>query len=300
MNKRHCDLHKCCRIYISYEHVSFFSVLSDPWRKINWGGNQSPVQWVKDYPQTEGQQLRILLHGPIGAGKSSFINSVQSVLQGRMCTNALVASVSHSCYTKKYTTYKFEKESQDTFYPFVLNDMMGLRDTTYRIKRVHVKDVKRALKGHVQDGYTFNPESKLSKDDRYYNPSPSANDKVHVLVSVIDATTASRMDDKVLTTIMEIRDEASDLEVPQVAILTKIDELCPEIKKDLRNIYKSKKLKETMEKFSKESGIPMNCVFAVKNYHEENEVNSDADVLIMSALMSIINFGNDFLNKINE
>ncbi|XP_075940625.1 interferon-induced protein 44-like [Anarhichas minor] len=275
-------------------------LLSEPWRKINWGGNQSPVQWVKDYnPQTEDQQLRILLHGLVGAGKSSFINSVQNVLQGRMCNNAPVAS-GHSSFTKKYTTYKFKKESQDTFYPFVLNDMMGLSNTTYRNKRIHVKDVKRALKGHVQNGYTFNADSKLSKDDPYYNPSPSVNDKVHVLVSVIDANTVSRMDDKVLTTIMEIRDEASELEVLQVAILTKIDELCPEIKKDLRNVYKSKKLKATMEKFHKESGIPMNCIFAVKNYHDETEVNSDTDVLIMSSLMSIINFGNDFLNKINE
>ncbi|XP_031696243.1 interferon-induced protein 44-like [Anarrhichthys ocellatus] len=272
-------------------------LLSEPWRKINSGGKE----WVKDYnPQTEGQQLRILLHGLVGAGKSSFINSVRSVLKGRMCINAVVANVSDCCATKKYTTYKFEKESQDTFYPFVLNDMMGLSDTTYRKKRVHVKDIKRALKGHVQNGYTFNADSKLSKDDSYYNPSPSANDKVHILVSVIDANTASQMDDKVLTTIKEIRDEATELGVPQVAILTKIDELCPEIKKDLRNVYKSKKLKETMEKFSKDSGIPMNCIFAVKNYHDETEVNSDTDDLIMSSLMSIINFGNDFLNNKNE
>ncbi|XP_068565209.1 interferon-induced protein 44-like [Cebidichthys violaceus] len=275
-------------------------LLSEPWRKINWGDKQSAMQRVKDYnPQTEGLQLRILLHGPVGAGKSSFINSVQSVLQDRMCSPALVANDSHYSFTKKYTTYKFEKEGQDTFYPFVLNDMMGLKDSSSRSKRVHVKDVKRALKGHVQDGYTFNPESKLSKDDQHYNPSPSANDRVHVLVSVIDANTASRMDDKVLNAIIDIREEASDLEVPQVALLTKIDKLCPEINKDVRNIYKSKKMKETMEKFSKESGIPMNCVFAVQNYCEEIDLNSDADVLILSSLMSIVNAGNDFLNKIN-
>lgn len=62
---------------------------------------QSALQYVKDYrPQTDGQQLRILLHGPVGAGKSSFINSVQSVLHDRMYAQALVDTF-HNCFTKR-------------------------------------------------------------------------------------------------------------------------------------------------------------------------------------------------------
>lgn len=37
-------------------------------------------------------QIRILLLGPIGAGKSSFVNSVKSVFQGRVVHQALVGS----------------------------------------------------------------------------------------------------------------------------------------------------------------------------------------------------------------
>lgn len=33
--------------------------------------------------------IRILLHGPIGAGKSSLINSINTVLQGRNTASAL-------------------------------------------------------------------------------------------------------------------------------------------------------------------------------------------------------------------
>lgn len=40
----------------------------------------------------------------------------------------------------------------------------------------------------------------------------------------------------------------------------------------------------------------MTCIFPVKNYHSEIEVNGNVDALILSALKSIINFGDDFNN----
>ncbi|XP_076612309.1 interferon-induced protein 44-like isoform X4 [Chaetodon auriga] len=214
---------------------------SEPWRKIKWGDNQSTLQYMKEYrPQTENQQLRILLHGTSGAGKSSFINSVQSVLHGRMYTQALEDNTFQGHFTRTYTTYKIQKERSDTFYPFVFNDIMGLG----KDKGVHVEDVKLALKGHVMEGYTFNPQSRLSVDDRFYNKSPTANDKVHVLVCVIDADKLSFMSDEVLQKIRDIRAEASDLGIPQVVIFTKPDQVSPEIKADVKNVYKVKYLKE--------------------------------------------------------
>lgn len=63
---------------------------------------QADLHYVNNYkPQIEDLQLRILLHGPVGVGKSSFINSVKSTLQGRMCRQALVDNTSRGCFTKK-------------------------------------------------------------------------------------------------------------------------------------------------------------------------------------------------------
>lgn len=42
-------------------------------------------------------------------------------------------------------------------------------------------------------------------------------------------------------------------------------------------------------------GVPMNCIFPVKNYHEEIQLNNDMDVLILSALTTILNFANDYV-----
>ncbi|XP_059212545.1 interferon-induced protein 44-like [Centropristis striata] len=274
-------------------------LLSAPWRTVNWRDKHNDLQYVKDYkPHVEGHQLRILLYGLGGAGKSSFINSVDSVLQGRICTQAAVDTIGHDSFTKQYKTYNFKKGNPDTFSSFVINDIMGLKSGSNRNRKVHVKDVKRAMKGNMRDTYTFNPESKLSKEDPYYNDSPTTNDKVHILVCVVDANTFSQMTEKVVETIMDIRDEAADLGIPQVAILTKIDEACPEIKGDIKNVYKSKELKKKMEMFSKTVGIPMNCIFPVKNYSSELEVDDETDYLILNAMRRMIDSGNDFLNKI--
>uniref|UniRef100_A0A3P8QC62 KAP NTPase domain-containing protein n=2 Tax=Haplochromini TaxID=319058 RepID=A0A3P8QC62_ASTCA len=271
-------------------------LLEKPWRKINNGENPTDQHFVENYkPEVEEQNLRILLHGPVGAGKSSFINSVNSVLQKRVCCKALVAN-SCDCFTKKYTTYKIKKGN--AFYPFVLNDMVGLKFTTSRRnRRIHVKDVKQALKGHIKDGYVFNPENKLSKGDRYYNRTPTENDKVHVLVCVVDANTASLMNDATAEAIQDIRDEATELDIPQVAIFTKIDEAFPEIKHDVTNVYRSKCLQQRIEEFSKHVGIPINLIFPVKNYHSERELNPDIDAIIMNTMRHIIDIGNDSLNR---
>ncbi|XP_067428590.1 interferon-induced protein 44-like isoform X4 [Thunnus thynnus] len=272
--------------------------LDTPWREINWNNKKSALQYVKNYkPHIEGRQLRILLYGPVGAGKSSFINSVQSVLRGKMCAMALVDNESHDCFTKMYTAYKMEKETPNTFYPFVFNDIMGLSP----VKGVLVDDVKLALMGHVKKDYAFNPESKLSEGNQFYNEEVNPNDKVHVLVCVIPANTARNMRDETLRKIREIRIAASRLGIPQVAILTKIDQTCPEIKEDLRTIYRSADVKEEMEQFSVNVGIPMNCIFPVKNYSEEIDLNDDTDTLILRALRHIIDFGEDFMNhKMNQ
>ncbi|XP_054871606.1 interferon-induced protein 44-like [Amphiprion ocellaris] len=270
-----------------------------PWRKLEWRNTQYDLQYVKDFkPERDAvRQLRVLLYGPVGAGKSSFINSVSSVVRGKIVNTALASATNYegASFTKKYETHKIRKESWNSYYPFVFNDIMGVEEGSGR--GVRVEDIKLAMMGHVMENYTFNPVSSLSPSDSGYNAAPSLDDRVHVLVCVCSGNTAD-ISDSVLKKMREIREAASDLGIPQLLIVTKLDEACPETERDLQNIYKSKFVKKKLTQLSCELGIPLNCILPVKNYSHETSQDADVDALILNALRLILDFGNDFIEKL--
>nr|XP_046270448.1 interferon-induced protein 44-like isoform X1 [Scatophagus argus]XP_046270449.1 interferon-induced protein 44-like isoform X1 [Scatophagus argus] len=257
------------------------------------------LNFVNSYqPQNkEARSLRILLHGPVGAGKSSFISSVDSVLQDRISVRALSDTIGGKSFTQTYKTFHFHKDANH-FYPFVMTDIMGLEKNASN--GVCLEDLKLALKGHVKEGYKFIPGQQISEGDPSYNSSPTLNDRVHVLVSVFPAGSASLISDEVVKKMREVRLAASEMGIPQLVILTKVDEACPEVKKYLKNIYKSKYLKEQAEQFSTLLGLPLNCIFLVKNYESELTTTEDVDAPILCALRQMITFGEDFLNDLNS
>lgn len=55
-----------------------------------------------------------------------------------------------------------------------------------------------------------------------------------------------------------------------------------------------------MKDFSSVLGIPMNCIFPVKNYCDEISTDDDVDTLILSVLRLIIDFGDDFINQMSD
>ncbi|XP_027877790.1 interferon-induced protein 44-like [Xiphophorus couchianus] len=275
------------------------TLLDKPWRELRWGEKEKELQYVKEYkPEIEDvKHLRVLMFGHVGAGKSSFINSVSNVLRGRMSIPALTsATTSDRSFTIKYETHRIHvgRGTSKTFLPLVFNDVMGLEDGNN--SGIHASDITLAMKGHVKEGHKFNPVGPLTKDDFGYNPNPSLNDKVHVLVCVMSAN-APQIKASVLQKMKEVRETASKLDIPQMAMMTHIDAACGEIEKDVKNVYRSKHLQKKMKDFSAAVGIPMNCIFPVKNYSEEIDMKNDVDILILSALRKMVDFGDDFIEK---
>ncbi|XP_063066393.1 interferon-induced protein 44-like [Engraulis encrasicolus] len=273
--------------------------LDTEWREMDWatGSRNTMETSLRKFQllNPELKHLRILLHGPVGAGKSSLINSIDTVFQGQVSARALVAGMeSNKCFTKKYKTYAFPNGNSGNL-PFVVNDMMGL--VKGNSDGVQVNDIISALKGHLKNNHKFNPESPLSEGDPDYNSNPTLNERVHCLVSVVSMDTISRMDDDIITQMQAIREAASDLDIPQVIVLTKVDKACPLVKQDLRKIYFSEKIQQMMNECSLKLNVPMNCIFPVRNYHKETRLDQEMDCLVLTALKQIVHFANQYVKE---
>ncbi|XP_064823880.1 interferon-induced protein 44-like [Oncorhynchus masou masou] len=266
------------------------------WRKTCWSKleRDAMVAALRNFELSDPDvgQLRCLLHGPVGAGKSSFINSVNNVFQGRSTHNALVAATSGTSFTMKYKTHYIQGRKGEKRLPFAFNDVMGLE--TQR-NGLHPDDIINALKGHLPEGYEFNPLHPLSDQKEEYIKNPSLSDKTHCLVSIVTADTISRMNKDVIDKMKHIRAEASKLQIPQVVVMTMPDKACELVNRDLKRIYYSKAIKDKMQICSNELGVPMNCILPVKNYHEEGMMDDDMDILILNAMTQIMNFANDYI-----
>ncbi|KAM6892547.1 interferon-induced protein 44-like, partial [Xenentodon cancila] len=78
--------------------------LEKPWRTVIWESEKRRelMESIKVYkPTTDSiSQARVLLIGPVGAGKSSFFNSINSVFRGHVTSQAISGSSTSSLTTQ--------------------------------------------------------------------------------------------------------------------------------------------------------------------------------------------------------
>lgn len=110
--------------------------------------------------------------------------------------------------------------------------------------------------------------------------------------------------------------------------MTKVDEACPLVAEDLKNVYHSvyiqKKVtywkdlhyvnKSYLEEWcynflhvyisffqarelSESLGIPLSCVLPVKNYSEELDLDQDTDILMFTAVEQMLNYADSFFEN---
>ncbi|XP_060785219.1 interferon-induced protein 44-like [Neoarius graeffei] len=261
------------------------------WRTVQWSQDKR-LNSLKTFKVcNEVQKLHFLLYGPVGAGKSSTINTIRSIFEGRQFVNCLAAADANTSHTLKYEQFTFENEEGS--FPFTFSDIMGAEAGG----GVHTEDVILALKGHMKEGYLFNSAAPLSESNLYYNQNPSLSDQMHCLVFITPGDRLSMMDKDLLQKFKRVRETASRMGMPQVVFMTRVDRACQLTKENLRNIYKSKKINQKMDECSNLLHVPVNCIFPVLNYHEETHMNEDINCLMLDALIQIINWANDYVVK---
>ncbi|XP_006808419.1 interferon-induced protein 44-like [Neolamprologus brichardi] len=286
-----------CEVY----QVEESTELERPWRTVIWESTKRTelIESIKSYKPTVSSvtQSRVLLIGPVGAGKSSLFNSVNSVFRGHVTSQAISGSSSTSL-TTQFRSYSVKAGREGKPLPIILCDTMGLEES--KGAGLDIDDLSSILKGHLPDCYQFNPSAPLHPEAHSYRTSPGLKDKIHCVVYVIDTCKVSIMPTGLEEKLDSIRRKVNLLGIPQLVLLTKVDEACPLVKEDVRNVYKSGYIKDVMQEISSRLGVPLSCVVPVRNYSEELELDMNCDILLLSAVIQMLRFVDNYFDELSD
>ncbi|XP_058616179.1 interferon-induced protein 44-like isoform X2 [Onychostoma macrolepis] len=276
-------------------------LMEKPWRNVQWNSErrQALLSTISGWKPSVSsvKQARILLVGPVGAGKSSFYNSINSACKGYVSIQANTGTAGTSL-TTQFRTYYIKPSNSVTHVPFTLCDSMGLEDGENT--GLDVDDFTSILKGHIKDKYQFNPSMPIQPDSPHFNKSPGLKDKIHCVVFVIDISRVKLLSDKMIEKFVVFRKKANRLCIPQRVLLTKVDEACPLVAEDLKNIYQSHYINKMMQEITTKLGVSLSAVVPVKNYYQELEIDSQTDILLLNAVVQMLRaaegYFDDFYN----
>ncbi|XP_056303331.1 interferon-induced protein 44-like [Danio aesculapii] len=288
-----------CEVYKVKQTESTLLDCQKPWRNVLWTAEQKAelMEMIRNYkPLTSSvSHIRILMVGPVGAGKSSFFNSVNSIFMGRITSKAMSGSAGTSL-TTQFRTYPVKDGREGKPLPFVLCDTMGLEEQSG--SGLDIEDISSILQGHIPDRYKFNPVTSFQPDEQKSSRPASLQEKIHCVVYVIDATKISLMSEKLEEKLSAIRRKVNSLGIAQIVLMTKVDEACPLVDEDLQSLYLSSYIKTKVQEVSSRLGVPVSCVLPVKNYSQELELELNCDVLLLAALQQMLNFAEDYLDDV--
>ncbi|CAM5171934.1 unnamed protein product [Natator depressus] len=173
-------------------------------------------------------------------------------------------------WTTDYRTYPVKDGRDGKPLPIILCDTMGIEENSGA--GLEIDEVSDIIKGHVPDRYqiriwlsiwkneyetenqeilnfnpdlitpfmSFNPAATLHPDSPGYIKTPSLKDQIHCVAFVIDGCKTEILPEKLEEKLKQLRRKVNHLWIPQLVLLTKVDEICPTLEEDVQCVYKSK------------------------------------------------------------
>ncbi|KAL3875159.1 hypothetical protein ACJMK2_038087, partial [Sinanodonta woodiana] len=217
---------------------------------------------------------KIMMIGAVGAGKSSFLSTINSIFKGRIT----------------YSGCFFENR-QGKELKFGLCDTCGLEESV----GPDLADLNLLITGNIPDRYQFNPSSPITTDIPGFIDRPELKDRIHCVVFVLDGSTVDVFSQTILNKIKQVQIRMNKTGLPRVVLLTKIDKLSETVQDDVSKVFVSTEVKEAVDKVSQMIGIPRGNVLPIKNYENEICQEDVTSCLALLALDQIINSADDFL-----
>ncbi|XP_069123075.1 interferon-induced protein 44-like isoform X1 [Argopecten irradians] len=277
-------------------------IAEKPWlRNVDWSTKleEQLKDKVASYKPLSGLNLKqamILLVGQVGAGKSSYFNTINSIFRGQISIQANAGSAEKSL-TTSFRKYQVRDGYAGKPLNFRLCDTRGLEED----EGLEDQEIGYLLDGHVPEKYKFNPSVPLTTDTIGFVKIPTLADQMHCVAFVLDASTVDVIPVKVVERIKAMQTRINQRGIPQAVLLTNIDRICEATSDDVSKVFYSAAVKECVERVSMMMGIPQTQVFPVKNYHREADLDQNINILSLKSLSRLLNFVDDFLyNKLDE
>ncbi|KAM9686115.1 interferon-induced protein 44-like isoform 1-T1 [Trichechus inunguis] len=240
-------------------------------------------------------EIRILMLGPVGSGKSTFINSVKSVFQGHVIRQAIAGSDITSI-TEQYRIYSIKDGKDGISLPFMLCDSPGLEEKEEA--GLCIDDISHILKGCIPDRYQLNPQKPITPSHSTFITSPSLKERIHCVAYVLDVNSVNHLPCKMVKKFKRVQKEVLHLGIAHVALLTKVDNWDEILQDDFLNMNRSMTYESQIMRVSKMLNIPISNILMVGNYASECELNPLKDVLILSVLRQMLRATDDFLEDL--
>nr|XP_042715009.1 interferon-induced protein 44-like [Chrysemys picta bellii] len=149
----------------------------------------------------------------------------------------------------------------------------------------------------IEENSGFNPAATPHPDSPGYIKMPALKDQIHCVAFVIDGCKIEILPEKLEEKLKQLRRKVNQFEIPQLVLLTKVDEICPTIEEDVQCVYKSKAVEKQMRITAEKLGIPLAQIVPVKNYCSELDLSCDVDILLLSAVRQLIHLAESYLDN---
>ncbi|XP_062570005.1 interferon-induced protein 44-like [Saccostrea cucullata] len=261
--------------------------------------NLQTFQELKEYitkyepfEESEVPEANILLIGQVGAGKSSFLNTINSIFKGAISSRACTGSAENTL-TKSFEKLRIRDPAAKKHLKFRICDTRGIE----KALSIKEEDLRFIMDGNLPNHYIFNPVDSASAKVPGFVKDPTLKERMHVVVFVIDGSTLDVLPEDTLKKLKDFKTMVVDRGIPQLVLLTKMDKVCEFVEKDISNMFVSEGVEGLVTKAADVIGIPRSHVLPVKNYEKETLLNINVNILALGALRQALLFADDFLEN---